>query len=186
DVVVKVQSNPEGKTGTDNVIRSTSGATATAEIRVPLKIKGVNITLTDTVDFDVSDMSFNNLGLLLNVRNSLPLGVKLQCTLLKKGTTQSLGDLFDTPVEIPAGNTTQVAGTTDESKVTSPSETHKLVEVKKDMAKKLEEAGSIIVRFTAASDNTNNTFVRISKTDCVSLKIGVSAGINVGDLKDKL
>ncbi|MDR2358265.1 MAG: hypothetical protein LBD87_00510, partial [Prevotellaceae bacterium] len=185
DVVVKVQSNPDGKTSQDNIIRSQSSASATAKILVPLKIKNVNITLTDTTDLDVSDMSFNNLGLLLNVSNSLPLGVKLQCTLLEKDTGNPLGELFDSPVEIPAGNVTPV-GNGGESEVTSPSETHKLIETKKGMAEKLKKADKIIISFSASTGNNENTFVRITKNNYVSLKIGLKAGINAGDLKEKL
>ncbi|MDR0581499.1 MAG: hypothetical protein LBG31_00900 [Prevotellaceae bacterium] len=185
DVVIKVQSNPEGnpkEKPAENVISNTDHASATAKVLVPLKIKDVNIALTDTVDLDVSDLSFDNLGLLLNVRNSLPLGVKLQCTLLQKGA--SLGELFDTPVEIPAGNVTTDGN--GESKVTAPSETHKFIETKKGMAEKLKNADKIAVSFTAFTGNTGNTYVRITKDDYVSLKIGLSAGINVGDLKEKL
>jgi hypothetical protein len=105
---------------------------------------------------------------------------------LKKGTNQSLGNLLTEPVEIPAGNTTPVAGTSDESKVTSPSETHKFIAVKDDMAKKFKEADRIIVSFAAFTNPNDTRFVRITEDDNVSLKIGVSAGINVGDIKDKL
>jgi hypothetical protein len=184
DVVVKVQSNPDGKNGQDNVISSQSSAAATAKILVPLKIKDVDIMLIDTTDLDVSDMSFKNLGLLLNVSNSLPLGVKLQCILLQKGTGTSLGELFDTPVEIPAGNITPVGN--GDSEVTSPSETHKLFEVKKGVEEKLKNADKIVVLFSASTGNTNDTYVRITKSNYVSLKIGLRAGINAGDLKEKL
>jgi hypothetical protein len=184
EVTVKVQSNPDGKTGTDNVIRSANSASASAKVLVPMKVKDINITLTDTVDFNTSDISFNNVGLLLNVRNGLPLGVTLQCTLLEKESNRSLGNLFDTPVEIPAGITTPVGN--GESEVTSPSETQKFITVRDDMSAKLKDSDRIIVSLTAFTGDTSGAYVRIKKDNCVSLKIGVSAGINVGDLKDRL
>jgi hypothetical protein len=182
DVVVKVQSNPDGPTGQDNVIRSAGSASASATVLVPLKLRNIDITVKDTLDFNVSDISFSELGLLLNVKNSLPLGVRLQCELLKKGSNEILGNLFDTPVEIPAGNTTPEG--IDESKVTSPSETNKFIPVKDGMAAKLKETDRLIVSFTAFTGNNNGTYVRVTESDHVALKIGVSAGINVGDLMD--
>lgn len=179
DVVVKIQSNPNGKTSQDNIISSAGSASASAKVLVPLKIKGVNITLKDTLDFDVSDISFNNLKLLLNVKNSLPFGVELQCTLLKKDTKESLGELFNAPVVIPAGNTTPAGN--GESNVTSPSDTHKFIEVSNSMAKKMKDAGRITVSFTVKTNDANN-YVRITDKDNVSLKIGVSANINAGDI----
>jgi hypothetical protein len=181
DVALKIQSNPNGNTGQDNVIRSSGSASVKAKVLAPLKIKDVNMTLTDTVHFDVSGISFDNAGLLLNVSNSLPVGVKLQCTLLKKGTKQSLGALFDAPVSIPAGNIARAGD--NESAVTAPSETRQWIKINDGTAKKMKEADGIIVSFTVATGD-GNTYVRISEKNSVSLKIGVSAGVNLKELME--
>ncbi|MDR1680175.1 MAG: hypothetical protein LBS12_00090 [Prevotellaceae bacterium] len=177
ETVIRIETNPNG-TQALNAIRSTATLSAKATIIVPLKLKDISLTLIDTADFDTSDVTFNNMGLLLYVQNSLPIGVELQCRLLHKDTGIDLGTLFNAPVRIPAGNTSPVSD--DESEVTSPSTFHRVIPVVTGMDDRLKQSGRIVVEFTAFS--SEGRFVRITDRDNVQIKIGVSADMNVENL----
>ncbi|MDR0668178.1 MAG: hypothetical protein LBF90_06145 [Prevotellaceae bacterium] len=179
EAVLRFVTNPEGRREPPNIISSDSEIAASTKIIVPLKIKDINLTLTDTSNFDVSDVSFQNLGLLFNIQNRLPIGVALQCRLLHKDTGEDLGELFESPVRIPAGNTSPVGD--DESEVTSPATYRQFVAVASGMEERLKQTGRIVVQFTVFSQAER--YVRITDKDNVQLKIGVSASINVEDIR---
>jgi hypothetical protein len=176
ETVIRVETNPNGQQQS-NAIRSDSRLSARAKIVVPLKLKDISLTLVDTSDFDTSDITFQNMGLLLYVQNSLPVGVELECRLLHKDTEQDLGSLFDEPIRISAGNTSPVSD--DESEVTSPSTYHKATPIAAGMEDRLKQSGRIAVKFTMFSNE--GRFVRITDKDHVRIKIGVSASMNVED-----
>ena len=178
EAVLRFVTNPEGRREPPNIISSESAIAASTKIIVPLKIKDINLTLTDTSDFDVSDVSFRNLGLLFNIQNSLPIGVALQCRLLHKSTGEDLGQLFESPIRIPAGNTSPVGD--DESEVTSPATYRQFVAVASGMETSLKQTGRIVVQFTVFSESER--YVRITDRDNVQLKIGVSASINMEEI----
>ncbi|MDR0728890.1 MAG: hypothetical protein LBF19_02030 [Prevotellaceae bacterium] len=176
ETVIRVKTNPNGIRQA-NAIRSDSRLSARAKILVPLILKDINLTLTDTSDFDTSDISFRDMRLLFYIQNSLPIGVELKCRLLHRDTGQDLGLLFDEPVRIPAGNTSPVGD--DESEVVSPSTYRKVFPVAAGMEDRLKQSGRIFIECTASSNEGG--FVRITDKDNVQIKIGVSASMNVED-----
>ncbi|MDR2361473.1 MAG: hypothetical protein LBD91_01955 [Prevotellaceae bacterium] len=176
ETVMRVKINPDG-TRQANAIHSDSHLSARAKILVPLKLKDINLMLVDTTDFDTTDITFQNTGLLFHLQNSFPINVELQCRLLHQETGQDLGPLFDEPVRIPAGNTSPVGD--DESEVTTPATYHKVFRIAAGMEDRLKQSNRIIVQFTIAT--SGERYVRITDKSNVQIKIGLSTAINIED-----
>ncbi|MDR3185034.1 MAG: hypothetical protein LBT49_06495 [Prevotellaceae bacterium] len=91
------------------------------EVRIPLKFKARNIVLLDTLDFDLSTMTLEELELFMNINNTMPVGVDLQaCPTGDDGEPLTDDDdepivLFTdkrgepVPVPVPAGKDTSYA-----------------------------------------------------------------------------
>jgi hypothetical protein len=186
-VGLDIETNPDYTSGPlpQNALSTTAKVAARARLQIPLKIGHANISLSDTSAFSTSDISFHNMGLLLNVKNSFPVGVKMQCILLEKQTGNNLGPLFEEDIEIPAGHISPLAD--GESEVSAPFELKKLFPVVAGMEAKLKTSDKIIVTFTASFGNaaSPSTFVRLTDKNNIQIQIGVRAGINVEDIIDR-
>ncbi len=181
DVDLHVTTNPAGmaKNAISTVL--TNPIKASAKVAVPLKIRNTNLTIRDTITFDMTSVEFTDMGIKLNIQNRFPAGVDLQCYLLKKGTGENLGELFTNHVTVPAANLRDVPGTTDERVVAAAAVYDEFVEVKNESA--MHSADKIIVECTIGTGN-DPKFACITEDNSIQVKIGARASINIDSVRE--
>jgi hypothetical protein len=172
--------NPEGSKGgtVKNFLTDASKIeVSNVEARIPLEFSVSGMVLRDTLDFNTSDVTFKDMKLLMNIKNSMPVGVALQAYLLD-GNGVLLRDehndiipLFEDSVIIPAAKTDAGTGV-----VTELSEYKETISANGDY---LAQAKKISVEITVASSASG--FVSVTKDNYIHLKIGAKTSVNIGN-----
>ncbi len=179
DVAISVKTNPAGSM--TNAIDN-APLYAAAKVVVPFKIKKTTITLTDTIDFNMEDISLSDMGINLHVVNAFPMAVKLHCDLLEKGTGRNLGQLF-TPVQIPTATVKAKPGTTDEAIVDQPTEYDnggQLIPITETMAQNMKKSDRVKVYFEI--NVPDGKYVCITDQNNIRFKIAMKAAVNINGL----
>jgi len=177
DVSISAAINPGGETS--NAIGYKQLMTAKAKVVVPFKIKDTQITLSDTLEFNVEDISLTNMGINLHVENAFPIALTLKCELLEEKTGRNLGPLF-TPISIPAATIKPKPGVADESVVDQPAvfdNNGQLIAITDDMARNMKKSDRVKIYFEAAVPDGNYTC--ITQQNNIYFKIGMRATIDV-------
>lgn len=159
--------NPEGnRSGTVKNFLTDAGSITVSDIqaRIPLNFSVRGMVLKDTLNFSASRVTFNDMELLMNVENNMPVEVALRAFLID-GNDSVIGDLFSAPVFIPAATVDPPYEEKIEANVESLAQTKK-----------------IRVEITVNSDNSASEFVRVTKDNYVYLKIGARAKVNIDNL----
>jgi hypothetical protein len=166
--------NPAGQTSEKNFLTDAGTITVSnIEARIPLDFSVKGMVLKDTLDFNVSDVTFKDMGLLLNVKNTMPVTVKLQAYLMDENNSY----LFDGGQRIALfennnGNAEAVSlPATDEIKKEIKANVEKLGQTKK-----------LAVEITVDTEGSDSDYVRITKDSYVYLKIGAKAKVNINEL----
>jgi hypothetical protein len=169
--------NPEGsKSGTvKNFLTDASSITVSnIETRVPLNFSVSGMVLKDTLNFSASRVTFNDMELLMNVENRMPVEVLLQAYLMdEEGNLLNTPSLFEVPVSIPAATVDVATG-----KVTAPY-LHKTV-VNANV-KALEQAKKLKVEIIVNSGPAAG-YVCVTKDNYVYIKMGAKARVNIDNL----
>jgi hypothetical protein len=160
--------NPEGSEGgtVKNFLTDASKIEVkNVKARIPLDFSVSGMVLKDTLDFNTSDVTFKDMGLLMNVKNHMPVGVTLQAYLMDDSGHRMVPNvtLFKQEVNIKAN--------TDDPNIKVEANTEKLAQ-----AKKIEVEITIN---TAGSD-----YVQVTRDSYIHLKIGAKAKVNIDNLID--
>jgi hypothetical protein len=168
--------NPEGSRGgtVKNFLTDASViAVSHAGVRIPLNFSVTGMTLKDTLTFNSTKVKFNDMELLMNIENNMPVEVALQAFLMDEYDNVT-GPLFNAPVTIPAAAIDPVTGI-----VTAP---HLYVEKIDADVSQLEQTKKIKVDITVRTDNPSSTYVRVTKDNYVYLRIGAKTNVNIDNL----
>ncbi|MDR2449280.1 MAG: hypothetical protein LBD52_04895 [Prevotellaceae bacterium] len=167
--------NPEGrKNGTvKNFLTDASSITVSnISARIPLNFSVSDMVLRDTLDFNSSKMTFQDMELLMNIENSMPVEVVLQAYLMDENDNVNPTPLFKTPVSIPAAT---VDGTT--GRVTAPYPYEEKIEAN---VEGLAQTKKLKVEITVnSSTTTTSQYVRVTKDNYIYLKMGAKAKVNI-------
>jgi hypothetical protein len=168
--------NPEGsKNGAvKNFLTDASSITVShIEARIPLNFSVNGMMLKDTLNFNSSRVKFNDMELLMNIENNMPVEVILQAYLMDENDNVT-DPLFKTPVAIPAASTDEVTGI-----VTAP---HRYAQKIEANVERLKQTKKIKVDITVNTDNPTSGYVRVTKDNYVYLKIGAKTRVNIDNL----
>ena len=169
--------NPEGsKSGTvKNFLTDASSITVSnIEARVPLNFRVSGMMLKDTLNFSASRVTFNDMELLMNIENRMPVEVLLQAYLMdEEGNLLNTPSLFEVPVSVPAATVDVATG-----KVTAPC--LRKTEVNANV-KALEQAKKLKVEIIVNS-NPDAEYVCVTKDNYVYIKMGAKARVNIDNL----
>jgi hypothetical protein len=168
--------NPEGSRGgtVKNFLTDISAITMSrVEVRIPLHFSVSGMTLKDTLSFNSSKVTFNDMELLLNIENNMPVKVDLQAFLMDEDD-RVLGPLFTAPVEIPSAETDAATGI-----VTAP---HLYVQKIEANIAQLAQTRKVKVDIAVNTNNPASEFVRVMKDNYVYLRIGAKTRVNIDNL----
>ncbi|MDR0692013.1 MAG: hypothetical protein LBF69_03135, partial [Prevotellaceae bacterium] len=166
--------NPEGnKNGAVKNFLTDAGTITVSNIeaRVPLNFSVTNMTLRDTLDFNSSKLTFKDMKLLLNVKNSMPVAVGLQAYMIDENGNINSDPLFKDPVSIEAA-TVDADGI-----VVEPNLYEDRIETN---VEGLAQTKKLKVEISVNTDNSQ--YVRVTKDNYVHIKIGAKAVVNVNNL----
>ncbi|MDT8400833.1 MAG: hypothetical protein RQ743_03990 [Bacteroidales bacterium] len=178
--------NPEGETGTDNIIFGDSRFIASMEAVIPMDLRINNLQLSDTTEnFLRSDdpEEENPLEMLeemkfdLYVENGFPLDASVTIELYDSNTMTVLET-------INTGELIQAAPVDASGKVTGPSITTVEVEVTSDFIGETEDADRIILTFTLNTTDDGSRDVKIYSdynlvfAAVIKLKAGINLNFN--------
>lgn len=176
--------NPDGDTGTDNIIFGDSRFIADMEIEVPMEFWINNIQLTDTLDNfllseegedSVLDM-ISDFELRMYIDNGFPLGGSLSIvpydSLTNTLSTALLttGEFFD-PAEVDA-----------EGKVTSSTEKTTKISMSDQFINDVAEYDKLIVVFTLFTTGSGDRDVKLYSDYSIIFKAAVALKANLGEL----
>ena len=168
--------NPEGNgNGTVKNFLTDGASIKVSHIgaRIPLNFSVSGMVLKDTLNFSSSRMTFENMELLLNVENSMPVAVDLHAYLMDENDNV-IAPLFKTPVSIPA------ATVGADGIVVEPS--HLYGEKIEANVEGLAQTKKLKVEIIVNTDDPTSQYVRVTKDNYVHIKIGAKAIVNVNNL----
>jgi hypothetical protein len=186
DFVFTTKTNPDADPNTTmNFMTAESAIKASAEVVIPVKAAITDLTVTEVLDFDLSEIEFQKLSIKLNVKNNMPVNVWLKAYLMDDNGNYiynpdgTICALFPDNVEIPVGSVN------DDGDVVTPYLYTRDLTITDETIAGMQQAKKIEVQIVVNSpDAVTQRYVRITKDNYVHVKAALGAKVNFDDLDD--
>jgi hypothetical protein len=179
DFVFSTVINPEGRTRNFLIENRPIKIENAIEARIPLEFAVSNLMMHDTVDFDVSNVTFESMKLFVNGESKMPVSVKMQGYLLDaegKDVRDESGKrvpLFTAPISIEA------AEVGADGNVSAPRPYKENIATNVEWLREAKKIAIEIAVDTPDGSASASKFVRITKENFVHLRIGAEATVNI-------
>lgn len=174
-----VKINPDGQTSVPNFITSEGKMQMGMEFELPLELKLTNLGFADTLelDMDMEDIDFIDLlVLVMEVKNSFPLGIALDLSLYDSRIDQKLHTFNDVVLMEAApvnADGTVVPGSEARSSAN--------IEISSDVIEYFNQADNLIVsaRMNTGKHNESQVPVKLQTTNRLDFTIRLAMDINI-------